>query len=58
MLERIRIIAILVSPFLPSTSERIFAQLGIKPEGLKSRRFRRLAGKLKKGNYLFQKVEV
>lgn len=58
LLERIRIIAILVSPFLPSTSERMFAQLGIKPQNLKHAKFGAIKGKVKKGAYLFSKVDV
>ncbi len=57
LLERIRIIAILISPFLPETSERIFKQLGIKPQVLKDCKFKKFSGKINKGNYLFQKVE-
>jgi methionyl-tRNA synthetase len=58
LVERIRIIAILISPFLPDTSNRIFDQLGIEPENLKDCKFGKFTGKIKKGPYLFNKVEV
>jgi len=58
LLERIRIIAILISPFLPNTSEEIFRQLGIKPQTLKDCKFKSLRGKVRKGNYLFKKIDV
>lgn len=58
LLERIRIIAILISPFLPETSERIFKQLGIRQQNLKDCKFEKISGRISKGSYLFQKVEV
>lgn len=57
LLERIRIIAILISPFLPETAERIFKQLGIKPQQLKQAKFGKFSGRISKGTYLFKKVE-
>lgn len=58
LLERIRIIAILISPFLPKTSERIFKQLGIKQQKLKDCKFKKFSGKIRKESYLFNKVEI
>jgi methionyl-tRNA synthetase len=58
LLESIRIIGILLSPFVPATSESIFAQLGVKDGNLGDCRFGRFDGAIKKGKYLFQKVEV
>ncbi len=57
LLESCRIISILISPFLPDASEKIDQQLGIKPGKLKNCKFGRFAGKIKKGEYLFQKIE-
>lgn len=56
LLESVRIIGILVSPFLPQTSEKIFEQLGVRPGKLKDCRFKRFSGKIKKGKYIFEKV--
>lgn len=58
LLERIRIIGILISPFLPNTSDRIFRQLGVKPGNLKDCKFKKSVGKVKKESYLFHKVDV
>ncbi len=58
ILERVRIIAIIVSPFLPGTSKRIFEQLGVRDQKLKDAKFGRVSGKIRKGSYLFQKIEV
>lgn len=59
LLESVRVIAILISPFLPETAEKIFAQLGLKQQILKDVKFeKKFVGKVKKGKILFQKVEV
>ena len=57
LLEACRIIAILISPFLPTTAEKINKQLGIKAGELKDCKFRKFNGKIKKGEYLFKKIE-
>ena len=57
LVERIRVIAILLTPFLPETSEEIFRQLGIKSQKLDECRIGKFSGKIKKGSYLFNKVE-
>ncbi|MBU5537676.1 MAG: methionine--tRNA ligase [Candidatus Aenigmarchaeota archaeon] len=56
LLEACRIISILISPFLPETSEKINKQLGIKAGKLKDCKFRKFTGRIKKGEYLFKKV--
>lgn len=57
-LEALRYIAILLYPFIPSTSEKIFEQLGLEKKfswsGLK---FGLLKGKTKRGKILFKKVK-
>ena len=58
LLEGCRIIAILVSPFMPDTAEAICAQLGVKLGTLKDCKFGQFEGRVKKGAYLFKKVDV
>jgi len=57
--DSIRIISILLQPFMPSTSEKINSQLGVKAGLLKDCKFNLLkAGtKVKKGKILFTKAE-
>lgn len=57
--DSLRIIAILLQPFVPETSEKINAQLGLKAGLLKECKFGLLkAGtKVKKGEILFKKME-
>jgi methionyl-tRNA synthetase len=57
--DSLRIIAILLQPFMPGTSEKINAQLGLKAALLKECKFGLLkAGtKVKKGEILFRKAE-
>ncbi len=58
LLEAVRVIAILISPFLPETSEKIFEQLGLNPQKFSDIKFeKKFEGKVKKGKILFQKVE-
>ncbi|TAL46911.1 methionine--tRNA ligase [archaeon] len=57
LLETTRVIAILISSYLPETAERISQQLGTKPGTLKDVKFGKFAGKVKKGKYLFTKIE-
>ena len=61
--EALRILAILLSPFIPSTSRRILEQLGIAdaPVRLESARewdYIRVGTKVQKGPVLFQKIDV
>jgi methionyl-tRNA synthetase len=58
LLESCRIIALLLYPFMPETSERMNAQLGVKLGSLEDCRFRKFEGRIKKGAYLFQKVKT
>lgn len=57
LLESCRIISILVSPFLPSTAQKINEQLGVKAGTLKDCKFGEFRGKPKKGAHLFVKVD-
>jgi methionyl-tRNA synthetase len=58
LLEACRVISILIAPFMPATAEEMARQLGTSPGALKDCTFREFAGKVRKGAYLFQKVEV
>ncbi|MBI2005423.1 MAG: methionine--tRNA ligase [Candidatus Aenigmarchaeota archaeon] len=57
LLEACRVISILVSSFLPETAEKINEQLGVKVGTLKDCKFEKFTGRIKKGAYLFKKVE-
>ncbi len=62
--ECVRYVAVLIYPFMPTTPERIFAQLGVKDEALKTwdslKTFGQLpAGtKVQKGEALFPRIDV
>ena len=56
LLEAIRIIAILVSPFIPHTSNKILSQLGVEHGKLSDCRFTKINYKPKKGDPLFKKI--
>ena len=64
LLECARIVAIMISPVMPRTPERIFAQIGVTDELLKSwdstRTFGRLpaGGRVHKGEALFPRIDV
>ena len=58
LLEAVRIIGILTQPFMPATTDKLNAQLGIGAGMLKDCEFREFVGKVKKGEYLFKKVDV
>jgi methionyl-tRNA synthetase len=57
LLEGLRVIAILIHPFLPETAEKINRQLGVKAGSLKDARFGRFRGSPRKGPHLFEKAE-
>jgi methionyl-tRNA synthetase len=57
LLEACRVISILISPFMPNASSKINAQLGVKHGTLDDCKFGRFEGHVKKGGYIFQKVE-
>ena len=58
LLESIRINAILLSPFIPESSEKIFSQLNQKPGKLKEAKFGLVKiYKVKKEGILFNKIE-
>ena len=57
VLDSTRIIAILLQPFLPETSEAMFSQLNVKPQTLKDAQFGLYkGGKINKGKHLFSKI--
>ena len=56
LLEAVRIISILVSPFMPGSSEKINAQIGAEPGNLGDCVFRPFNGKVVKGEHLFRKM--
>jgi len=58
ILESCRIISILIYPFMPETAERTALQLGVKLGSLKDCKFSKFKGKVKKGGYLFNKIEI
>lgn len=57
LVEASRIIAILIHPFMPETAEKINEQFGVKLGSLKDCKFKKFEGRIKKGKYLFEKVE-
>ena len=56
LLESLRIISILVSPFIPETAEKIRKQIGTKPGDFRDLKFGKFKGKPRKGEHLFDKV--
>lgn len=56
LLESLRVIAILIYPFMPETAEKICKQLGVSLGGLEDLKFKAFKGKPKKGGLLFRKV--
>ncbi len=58
LVDSLRIVSILISPFIPATSGEINEQLGLKPGTLKDVGFGLLkGGEIKKGEHLFNKVK-
>ena len=57
LLESLRIISILIAPFMPETSEKIRKQLGNKVENLSDCTFKTYTGKVKKEGHLFEKIK-
>ncbi len=56
LLESLRVISILISPFMPSTTEKLNRQLGVKAGTFKDLKFGKFTGKPKKGEHLFERV--
>ena len=57
LLERIRVSALVLSPFIPETSERIFKQLGKTSKKRSDAVFGKVKSyKIKKGEILFKKI--
>ena len=57
LVESCRVISILISPFLPDTAKKINEQIGVRAGKIKDCKFGKFSGKLKKGAYLFKKIE-
>lgn len=57
LLESLRIISILLLPFMPETSEKIRKQLGTPVEKLSDCIFKEYSGKIKKEGHLFEKIK-
>jgi len=58
LLESLRVISILVSPFMPQTAEKLSSQLGVKLGTFRDLRFRsKWTGNPRKGEHLFRKVK-
>lgn len=56
LVEGLRIISILVYPFIPEAAERICGQLGVERGDFSDLKFRKFEGKPEKGELLFGKV--
>ena len=56
LVESLRVIAILVEPFIPATAGKINKQLGVSPGGASNLRFGRFTGKISRGEHLFKRV--
>lgn len=58
LLEAVRIISILIGPFMPETGQKISAQLGVKQKMLLSEcKFGKTKFTVKKGEHLFKRIE-
>jgi methionyl-tRNA synthetase len=58
LLESLRVISILISPFMPGTSEKLNRQLGVKAGTFRELKFRaKFEGKPKKGEHLFGRIK-
>jgi methionyl-tRNA synthetase len=58
LLESLRVIGILIEPFIPETSEKLNNQLGVELGSLKNIKFGNVESyKIKKGDVLFKKLE-
>jgi methionyl-tRNA synthetase len=63
LLESIRFIAVLSEPFIPATSRKIIAQLGLKESDIKLPKLKKFGvlkpgKKIKRGPILFAKIEI
>ncbi len=56
LVEAIRVMSILLYPFMPATAEKINEQLGTKIGTLKDCKFGPFKGSVRKGDYLFKKI--
>jgi methionyl-tRNA synthetase len=56
LVESLRVISILIEPFIPETADKINKQLGIRAGSVKDLKFRKFTGKIQKGEHLFKKI--
>ncbi len=56
LLESIRVITILITPFMPKTAEKIRIQLGVDAQKIDKCKFSEYSGTVKKGGHLFEKI--
>lgn len=56
LLESLRVISILIHPFMPETAKKLASQLGTEITGFKDLKFRKFNGKPKKGEMLFRRI--
>lgn len=56
LLESIRIVSILLYPFIPSTAEEICNRLSVRLGNFKDLKYKKWKGKVKKGEHLFKKI--
>ncbi len=57
LLEGLRVISILLEPFMPQTCEEIRKQLGVKAGTFKDLKFGEFKGRPKKGKHLFERMK-
>jgi methionyl-tRNA synthetase len=57
LLESLRVISILISPFMPSTSEKLNSQLGVPQGTFNDLKFGKFRGKPRKGAHLFTRIK-
>lgn len=57
LLEGLRVISILIKPFMPETSDKIAKQLGVRAGTFRDCGFGEFRGKPKKGEHLFSRIE-
>ena len=61
LIEGLRLVAILIKPFMPDTSEKMFAQLGVPMElqGYETAEYgKRQGGSVSKGESLFPRIDI
>lgn len=57
LLEALRVISIVIEPFLPDSAEKLRKHIRVKPGTIKDIRFRKEAARPGKGEHLFKRIE-